>query len=159
MFVFLFTLFFHCGSFFTLVAASISDFLTAAISFSCFSSNEISLRCYLFLAPDKFDTWHRLTCTGCTDGWRSYTTFVITQFSRMDSLPNFLTHGAPLARFARESSAIKRLLKVFTIHLSSPTSINVILYAGTNFKRCKIEQHGLIPRLIALSDHQMYWVL
>ena len=23
----------------------------------------------------------------------------------MDSLPNFLTHGAPLARFARESSA------------------------------------------------------
>ena len=31
MFVFLFTLFFHCRSFFTLVAASISRFLTAAI--------------------------------------------------------------------------------------------------------------------------------
>ena len=31
------------------------------------------------------------------------------KFSRMDSLPNFLTHGAPLARFARESSAIKNL--------------------------------------------------
>ena len=31
MFVFLFTLFFHCRSFFTLVAASISHFLTAAI--------------------------------------------------------------------------------------------------------------------------------
>ena len=31
--------------------------------------------------------------------------YVITKFSRMDSLPNFLTHGAPLARFARESSA------------------------------------------------------
>ena len=28
----------------------------------------------------------------------------------MDSLPNFLTHGAPLARFARESSAIKCLV-------------------------------------------------
>ena len=26
--------------------------------------------------------------------------YVITQFSRMDSLPNFPTHGAPLARFA-----------------------------------------------------------
>ena len=25
----------------------------------------------------------------------------------MDSLPNFLTHGAPQGRFARESSAIK----------------------------------------------------
>ena len=32
--------------------------------------------------------------------------YVITKFYRMDSLPNFLTHGAPLARFARESSAI-----------------------------------------------------
>ena len=30
---------------FTLVAASISHFLTAAIKFSCFSSNEIGLRC------------------------------------------------------------------------------------------------------------------
>ena len=43
---------------FTLVAASISHFLTAAIKFSCFSSNEIGLCCccccccfiYLFLA-------------------------------------------------------------------------------------------------------------
>ena len=32
--------------------------------------------------------------------------YVITKFSRMDSLPNFLTHGALLAHFARESSAI-----------------------------------------------------
>ena len=30
--------------------------------------------------------------------------YVITKFSRMDSLPNFLTHGTPLR--ARESSAI-----------------------------------------------------
>ena len=36
--------------------------------------------------------------------------YVITKFSRMDSLPNFLTHGAPLARFARESSAINTIL-------------------------------------------------
>ena len=33
MFVFLFTLFFHCRSFFTLVAASTSHFLTAAMFF------------------------------------------------------------------------------------------------------------------------------
>ena len=31
--------------------------------------------------------------------------YVITKFSRMDSLPNFLTHGAPLR--ARGSSAIR----------------------------------------------------
>ena len=42
---------------------------------------------------------------GRTDG-RSYG-HVITKFSRLDGLPNFLTHGAPLARFARWSSAIK----------------------------------------------------
>ena len=32
--------------------------------------------------------------------------YVITKFSQMDSLPNFLTHGAPLrARFARARSS------------------------------------------------------
>ena len=39
--------------------------------------------------------------------------YVITKFYRMDSLPNFLTHGAPLARFARESSAIK-VIRVYS---------------------------------------------
>ena len=39
-------------------------------------------------------------------GGRAGVRYVITNFYRMDSLPNFLTHGAPLARFARESSAI-----------------------------------------------------
>ena len=33
---------------------------------------------------------------------------VITKFSRMGRLPHFLTHGAPLARFARENSAKKK---------------------------------------------------
>ena len=34
--------------------------------------------------------------------------YVIAKFSRMDSLPNVLTHGAPLrAPRARESSAMK----------------------------------------------------
>ena len=41
-------------------------------------------------------------------GGRAGVRDVITKFSQMDSLPNFLTHGAPLcARFARaRSSAI-----------------------------------------------------
>ena len=39
-----------------------------------------------------------------TDG-RAYG-HVITKFSRMGRSPHFLTHGAPLARFARQSSAI-----------------------------------------------------
>ena len=34
--------------------------------------------------------------------------YVITKFSQMDSLPNFLTHGAPLcARFARARSSAR----------------------------------------------------
>ena len=54
LYVFRFT-FFLPPLIFTLVAASISHFLTAAIKFSCFSSNEIGLCCcccniYLFLA-------------------------------------------------------------------------------------------------------------
>ena len=48
-------------------------------------------------------------------GWpgaRAGVRYVMTKFSRMDSLPNFVTHGAPLrALRARESSAIKFLGK------------------------------------------------
>ena len=36
-------------------------------------------------------------------GERAGVCYVITKFSRLDSLPNFVTHGAPLTR---ESSAI-----------------------------------------------------
>ena len=36
---------------------------------------------------------------------RSVYGFLITKFSQMGSLPHFLTHGAPQARFARQSSA------------------------------------------------------
>ena len=43
-------------------------------------------------------------------GGREVYGHVITKFSRMSRLLHFLTHGAPLARFARESSA-KRLQK------------------------------------------------
>ena len=44
------SLFFSPPLFFTLVAASISHFLTAAIKFSCYSSNEIGLLCFLSLS-------------------------------------------------------------------------------------------------------------
>ena len=56
-----------------------------------------------YSSPGRADTWFpslsRKECTGVR--------YVITKFSRMEGLPNFLTHGAPLARFARRSSAIK----------------------------------------------------
>ena len=42
---------------------------------------------------------------------RSVYGHVITRFSRMGRLLNFLTHGTPLARFARESSAINKHTK------------------------------------------------
>ena len=45
-------------------------------------------------------------------GGRSY---VITKFSRMDSLPNFLTHGAPLR--AGEELRYKELVHVLKLQL------------------------------------------
>ena len=42
-------------------------------------------------------------------GWRAVYGHVITKFSRMGSLPHFLTHGAPQACLARQSSAITNL--------------------------------------------------
>ena len=48
LYVFLFTLF-SLPLIFTLVTASIFHFLTTAIKFSCFSSNEIGL-CLLFIS-------------------------------------------------------------------------------------------------------------
>ena len=49
-------------------------------------------------------------------GGRAGVRYVITKFSQMDSLPNFLTHGAPFcARFARaRSSAINIKVKMMT---------------------------------------------
>ena len=57
--MFLFTFFFSLSLSFTLVAASISHFLTAAKKFSCYSSNEIGLLCFfLSLAPAVFIVTH-----------------------------------------------------------------------------------------------------
>ena len=44
------SLFFSLTFIFTLVAASISHILTAAINFSCFSSNKTGLFCFLSLS-------------------------------------------------------------------------------------------------------------
>ena len=61
------------------------------------------VRFITYSSPGRADTWFpslpRKECTGVR--------YVITKFSRMDGLPNFLTHGASLARFARWSSAIR----------------------------------------------------
>ena len=43
---------------FTLVAASVSHFLTAAIKFSCYSSNEIDLLCFLICGSSSFSVIH-----------------------------------------------------------------------------------------------------
>ena len=43
---------------------------------------------------------------------------VVTKFSRMGRLLHFLTHGAPLARFVRESSAMKTLFFVESVKFS-----------------------------------------
>ena len=55
-----------------------------------------------YSSPGRADTWFpslpRKECTSVR--------YVINKFSRMDGLPNFFTHSAPLARFARRSSAI-----------------------------------------------------
>ena len=61
--------------------------------------------------------------------------YVITKFSQMDSLPNFLTHGAPLcARFARaRSSAIILYSEMIT---GSLTLYNVNKLAKKNCPFC-----------------------
>ena len=53
--------------------------------------------------------WYAFGVDGRSLGWSLYG-HVITKFSRMGRLLHFLTHGARLARFARESSAIIEVL-------------------------------------------------
>ena len=50
--------FFSLPLIFTLVAASISHFLTAAIKFSCHSSNEIGLLCFFISGSSSFSVIH-----------------------------------------------------------------------------------------------------
>ena len=57
LYVVLFT-FFSLPLIFTLVAASISHFLTAAKKCSCYSSNEIGLLCFLISGSSSFSVIH-----------------------------------------------------------------------------------------------------
>ena len=64
-YLFLFAIFFSLPPIFTLVAASISQFLTAATIFSCCSSNKKRLHSFLSLAVAvcrSFYRWASLTC-------------------------------------------------------------------------------------------------
>ena len=54
LYAILFAFFFSLPLFFTLVAASISRFLTAALKFSCYSSNEIGLLCFFISVSCSF---------------------------------------------------------------------------------------------------------
>ena len=69
--------------------------------------------------------------------------YVITKFSRMDSLPNFLTHGAPLR--ARESSAINDLPNASNL-------LKTFLFADdTSF----FNSHKDPNQLIRVNDHEL----
>ena len=57
LYVVLFT-FFSLPLIFTLVAASISHFLTATIKFSCYSSKEIDILCFLISDSSSFSVIH-----------------------------------------------------------------------------------------------------
>ena len=65
---------------------------------------------------------------------------VITKFSRMGSLPHFLTHGSPQARFARQSSAMKTLLgKSVFAHKTFVLNLTVLPSAQTSKQQlCKM---------------------
>ena len=72
-----------------------------------------------YSSPWRADTWfpslpHK-ECTGVR--------YVITKCSRMDGLPNFLTHGASLARFARRIST-----NIFGKGVSSSSSVLLCLH-------------------------------
>ena len=69
---------------------------------SDFDSCQFILIRMAYKVSPRCDIWHQLTWSVC----RVCVGYVITKFSRMDSLPNLLTHGAPQPRASRESSAI-----------------------------------------------------
>ena len=72
--------------------------------------------------PVNWDILHWYACgaDGRSLGWALYG-HMITKFSRMGRLLHFLTHGAPLAHFARESSSIFFLIGYVESHYSRVT--------------------------------------
>ena len=107
-----------------------------------------------YSSPGRADTWFpslpRKECTGVR--------YVITKFSRMDGLPNFLTHGAPLARFARKlryyctfGCACHRTLQIYYRWISWILEMSVIFF-NTSSNGRKGNKGGAVVR--ALASHQ-----
>ena len=85
-----------------------------------------------------------------TDG-RAYG-HVITKFSRMGRLPHFLTHGAPQARLARQSSATKLWGSAHTrasrargapLKIKDSDITDKIEHASSNLKICIFFYHTM----------------
>ena len=115
------SLFFHCRSFFTLLAASISHFLTATTKFSSFFQRNSSRAClldspcccfFLCKCPGGHEIYRqnervleceislRPTCRGV----RTDAGHVIAKISRIYRLPVFLTHDASLRALHERST-------------------------------------------------------
>ena len=90
---------------FTLLAASISHCLKAALSFHVFFFLQNSSLLFSITRSSSFSVIHVSVMPVVRTDGRSVYGHVITKFSRMGSLPHFFTHGA-LLRASRESSAI-----------------------------------------------------
>ena len=65
---------------------------------------------------------------------------------------------------ARKLTDNQETLKTIYYSLVQPYTLSIVMLYGvtdpkhvlTNYKSCKIEQHGLSLGLITLADHQMY---
>ena len=79
---------------------------------------KITSSCIWFAIPIDWVMlrWYACGANGRSLG-RSVYGHVITKFSRMGRLLNFLTHGAPLVRFALESAAIIIIIIIVIINI------------------------------------------
>ena len=70
--------------------------------------------------------------------------YVITKFSRMDSLPNFLTHGAPQARAsrARELRYYITLVAILTACLFRQNKFNIYFNYHSDADECLNNSHN-----------------
>ena len=104
---------------FTLVATSISHFLTAAIwSVSSFSSSKIGLRCYLFLAL-TLSLLSKLTNVDVKIRWKERLVFLLLVFSSLKGLKVWVAMW-----FTAETSEVREM-QTFTsaITYSSPDGL------------------------------------
>ena len=88
---------------------------------------KITSSCIWVAIPVDSVILHWYAC-GADGRWLGHSVYVyvVTQFSRMGRLLHFLTHGAPLARFARDSSAITICTTILILGL--PLENRVLLF-------------------------------